>query len=640
MGAVYKALHLAFDELRALKVIAPEILHDQTFERRFRYEAVITRKLQHPNAVRVDDIDEAEDGRPFIVMEFIQGKSLKMLIAEEGPLPVPRVCSIIKQVASALDAAHRLGMVHRDIKPDNIALIESPEGELVKVLDFGIAKMKEARLGETSGMTLTGVGMVIGTPQYMSPEQAMGKRGDELDGRSDLYSLGVVMYEMLTADLPFEAETTLGMLLAHVQQPPRPIPTLRPELQIPEPIDSLVMRLLEKEPAQRPASAKALIEEVEAAEKGNAPSGATSAPQPTEVISREEIRAVPGAVPPVAARGKAAASSVVPAQPPPVQPQVVVPRTPEGAVIPTPEPEKQARWGIWVGIVILLVGLGGGGWYISSRHSSSVSTTLVSTTSGQQGGTSQETSSQPPAHEQNPPVAESPEGKTSAGQGIQSETAGSASETPTSKPAEPPVLMIEAIPGDAHVYIDDEPAGTTSPEGRLKIITLSPGAHRVRLAHRSFQDHEERVQLISGETTRVTTNLVAAATTPVQTPAEPAATVTNPTATVSNAPGYLGVRPVEHQPVGSLGVVISSVAPGGPADRAGLKPNDAIVSIGGRELKTSQDLQAAIASRKAGETVEVIWSNGSSVTTKSIQLSARPAGAPSQGSQPSGKMGH
>jgi predicted metalloprotease with PDZ domain len=200
--------------------------------------------------------------------------------------------------------------------------------------------------------------------------------------------------------------------------------------------------------------------------------------------------------------------------------------------------------------------------------------------------------------------------------------------------------MIEAIPGDAHVYIDDEPAGTTSPEGRLKIITLSPGAHRVRLAHRSFQDHEERVQLISGETTRVTTNLVAAATTPVQTPAEPAATVTNPTATVSNAPGYLGVRPVEHQPVGSLGVVISSVAPGGPADRAGLKPNDAIVSIGGRELKTSQDLQAAIASRKAGETVEVIWSNGSSVTTKSIQLSARPAGAPSQGSQPSGKMGH
>ncbi|MFZ0961553.1 MAG: serine/threonine-protein kinase [Terriglobia bacterium] len=178
MGSVYKALHLAFDELRALKVIAPELLTDDLFVKRFKHEAVITRRLQHPNAVRVDDIDEAEDGRPFIVMEFIEGKSLKKLIREEGPLPVPRVCSIVKQSAAALDAAHRLGMVHRDIKPDNIALVDAPDGEMVKVLDFGIAKMKEARMGEAAGLTLTGAGVVIGTPQYMSPEQAMGKRGD------------------------------------------------------------------------------------------------------------------------------------------------------------------------------------------------------------------------------------------------------------------------------------------------------------------------------------------------------------------------------------------------------------------------------------------------------------------------------
>jgi serine/threonine-protein kinase len=638
MGAVYKALHLAFDELRALKVIVPEILHDQLFVRRFRQEAVITRKLQHPNAVRVDDIDEAEDGRPFIVMEFIQGKSLKKLIEEEGPLRVPRVCSIIKQVASALDAAHRLGMVHRDIKPDNIALIESPEGELVKVLDFGIAKMKEARLGEASGMTLTGMGMVIGTPQYISPEQAMGKRGDELDGRSDLYSLGVVMYEMLTADLPFKAETTMGMLLAHVQQPPRPILTLRPELQIPEPIVRLAMRLLEKDPAQRPPSAKALIEEVEAAEKGNAPSGARWAKQPTEVTSREEIRAAPEAVPPVPAKGEADASSLVPAPPPLVQPQVVTPRTPVPVVLTAPQPEKQSRWGIWVGIAILLVGLGGGGWYILSRRSSSLSTTPVSTTSGQGGGTSQQASSQPPAIEQNPPLPESPQGKTSGGQGIQSEAARTASETPASnvniaptgtaasavakppappKSSGPPILLIEATPGDARVYIDDETVGTTSPEGRLKITTLSPGAHRVRLAHRSFQDHEETVRLTSGETTLVASNLQA-----------PAATVTNPTATVSVALGYLGVRAVEHQPAGSRGVVILDTAPGGPADRAGLKPSDTILSIGGHRIRTPQDLQAAMASHKAGETVEVIWSSGNSVVTKSIRLTARVAGPP------------
>ncbi len=638
MGAVYKALHLAFDELRALKVIAPGILHDQLFVRRFRQEAVITRKLQHPNAVRVDDIDEAEDGRPFIVMEFIQGKSLKKVIEEEGPLRVPRVCSIIKQVASALDAAHRLGMVHRDIKPDNIALIERPEGELVKVLDFGIAKMKEAGLGEASGMTLTGTGMVIGTPQYISPEQAMGKRGDELDGRSDLYSLGVVMYEMLTADLPFKAETTMAMLLAHLQQSPRPIPTLRPELQIPEPIVCLAMRLLEKDPAQRPSSAKALIEEVEAAEKGNAPSGARGAVQRTEVISREEIRAAPEAVPPVPAKGEAAASSLVPAPPPPVQPQVVTPGPPAPVVLPAPQPEKQSRWGIWVGIAILLVGLGGGGWYFLSRRSSSLSTTPVSTTSGQGGGTSQQASSQPPAPEQTPPVPESAEGRTSAGQGIQPEAARTASETSTSsvniappgtaasavakppaplKSSGPPILLIEATPGDARVYIDDETVGTTSPEGRLKITTLSPGAHRVRLAHRSFQDHEETVRLISGETTLVASNLQA-----------PAATVTNPPATVSVALGYLGVRPVEHQPAGSRGVVILNTAPGGPADRAGLKPNDTILSIGGQRIRTPQDLQAAMAGYQAGETVEVTWSSGNSVVTRSIRLSARVAGPP------------
>jgi hypothetical protein len=209
-------------------------------------------------------------------------------------------------------------------------------------------------------------------------------------------------------------------------------------------------------------------------------------------------------------------------------------------------------------------------------------------------------------------------------------SAGKAKSPAPPKPAGPPVLLIEATPGDAHVYIDDEPVGTTSPEGRLKISTLSPGAHRVRLASRSFQDHEETVQLTSGETTLVATNLQAAATTPVQAPAEPAATVTNPTATVSGAAGYLGVRAVEQQPAGSRGVVILDAAPGGPAARAGLKANDAILSIGSRGIRTPKDLQAAMASHKAGETVEVTWSSGSNVVTKSIQLSARPAGPPGQ----------
>ncbi|MGH9455409.1 MAG: serine/threonine protein kinase, partial [Terriglobia bacterium] len=263
MGAVYKAFHVMFDELRALKVMNPEILGDELFIKRFKQEAVIARKLDHPNAVRVDDIDEAEDGRPYIVMEYIEGDSLKKLIQEHGPLPVGRTCSIIKQVSAALDAAHRLGMVHRDIKPANIVLIQTPEGEVAKVLDFGIAKFREAQA--TEGLTLTGTGILIGTPQYMSPEQACGKKSDEIDGRSDLYSLGVVMYQMLTGELPFKADTTMELLLAHINTPPRPLLEARPDLRVPAAVVAVVMKCLEKKPEARPRDGAALIEELDLA---------------------------------------------------------------------------------------------------------------------------------------------------------------------------------------------------------------------------------------------------------------------------------------------------------------------------------------------------------------------------------------
>jgi serine/threonine-protein kinase len=367
MGAVYKALHLAFDELRALKVISPELLSDELFVKRFKHEAVITRKLQHPNAVRVDDIDEAEDGRPFIVMEFIEGQSLKKLIQEAGPLPMPRVCDIIRQVARALEAAHRLGMIHRDIKPENIALIQTPEGEQAKVLDFGIAKVKEARLGsESSGMTMTGTGVVIGTPQYMSPEQAMGKRGDELDGRSDLYSLGVVMYQMLTGDLPFKADTTMEMLLAHVQKPPAPIRELHPELPIPEGIARLVMRLLEKDPKLRPASAKALIEEIDRAQQETAPLGATRVLRPTTVVLPEEVRAAQAAAAP-----PSSGAAGVAAKPEPAKPRVVIERgrAPQPPAVIAPPAGKSSQWGLLAGIAVLVIVIGGGGWYFLHRPS-------------------------------------------------------------------------------------------------------------------------------------------------------------------------------------------------------------------------------------------------------------------------------
>jgi eukaryotic-like serine/threonine-protein kinase len=269
MGAVYKALHMHFQEMRALKVISTKLASDKTFVKRFEQEAILARRLQHPNAVRVDDIDETEDGQPFIVMEYIEGRSLRKAIAAEGPMPPRRVSSIIRQVASALDAAHRLRIVHRDIKPENIVLIHAQTHDLAKVLDFGIAKLKEG-LGGTTATSVTDTGMVVGTPPYMSPEQAMAAPGNELDGRSDIYSLGVVMYQMLTDDLPIKGDTPLQIVLGHIQTPPIPIEATRAGAKVPKQLADLVMQCLEKDPNDRPLDGQAIIVELEKWELENA----------------------------------------------------------------------------------------------------------------------------------------------------------------------------------------------------------------------------------------------------------------------------------------------------------------------------------------------------------------------------------
>ena len=245
---------------------------------------------------------------------------------------------------------------------------------MVKVLDFGIAKAERGAHGlRAPTLTLTGAGVVIGTPQYMSPEQAMGKRGDELDGRADLYSLGVVMYQMLTADLPFKADTTMEMLLAHMQKPPAPIEVLHPELQVPEDVAALTLRLLEKNRDMRPASARALIQEIEKLEKDMLSPGTTKVVPTDDLIRARERQNLEA--------GRRVGVGPAP-QPPGPQPQphrpVEPPRPAPAVVIPqppvTPPPvhpkHRESRWGMWVAMIVLFVGIGGGGLYIATRPAS------------------------------------------------------------------------------------------------------------------------------------------------------------------------------------------------------------------------------------------------------------------------------
>ncbi len=263
MATVYEAQHVHFNEICALKVINPSMVHDEPLVERFMREAVLTRRLRHPNAVRVDDIDRAEDGSPFMVMEFLQGQTLYEVLHYEGPLPYNRVCVIAGQIASALHAAHDIGIIHRDIKPANITILKTAEGaDVAKVLDFGIAKLKEARIDHAfeNDFTLTMAGMVVGTPAYVSPEQAVGKRGSELDARSDVYSFAVLVYQMLTNKLPVNADTEEQFVMAHARVEPDNINLHLNDL--PPPVADLIMRCLSKDPNDRPWDPRELTNEM------------------------------------------------------------------------------------------------------------------------------------------------------------------------------------------------------------------------------------------------------------------------------------------------------------------------------------------------------------------------------------------
>jgi serine/threonine-protein kinase len=256
MGKVYKATHIHMDNTVAVKILHPHLASDQTALERFRREARAAAYIRHPNAVAVSDFGVTKDtGIAYLVMEFIEGIELRAKIKEKQQLDYEEAFLIVQETCAALQAAHSKGIIHRDLKPDNIWLFRNDEGvEHVKVLDFGIAKLK------ANTRNLTQAGMIVGTPFYMSPEQCTG---EELDARSDIYSLGVIIYEMLTGQVPFKASTPIGVAFKHAHESPKPLREFRPD--IPVPIENVIMRALRKERGERHSTAMELSLEFEAA---------------------------------------------------------------------------------------------------------------------------------------------------------------------------------------------------------------------------------------------------------------------------------------------------------------------------------------------------------------------------------------
>ena len=260
MAEVFLAHDEVLDRDVALKILRSQYAGDEEFYERFRREATSAAGLSHPNIVQVYDRGDAEDGTCYIAMEYVSGGTLKERLDERGPMEPQRALAVAGQVAEALGAAHERGVIHRDIKPQNILVTDM--GHL-KVTDFGIARA-------ASAATISATNAVFGTAGYLSPEQALGEPATP---RSDLYSLGIVLYELLTGVVPYRADNPVAVCMKHVTEPLTPPRRVDPT--IPEAVDALVVKMLAKDPADRPASASEVLNDIEGVRRGAPPPAPT-----------------------------------------------------------------------------------------------------------------------------------------------------------------------------------------------------------------------------------------------------------------------------------------------------------------------------------------------------------------------------
>ncbi len=260
MGAVFRAEQISLRRTVAVKLLRPDILGNQMLLRRFNSEAEAVAKLSHPNTVNIYDFGQDTDGTLFIAMEYIEGRSLRTVVQHEAPLGPRRALAIAGQVAASLADAHAHAIVHRDLKPDNVMLQDrGRERDIARVLDFGIAKLRDDT--RATQVAMTQQGDMLGTPQYMAPEQI---RAEAIDGRTDIYALGCLIYEMVTARLPHEAPTVMALLSKHLLEQPVPPSQRRPELGLPIELDRLIQGAMAKDPGARPPTMEAFGEQIAA----------------------------------------------------------------------------------------------------------------------------------------------------------------------------------------------------------------------------------------------------------------------------------------------------------------------------------------------------------------------------------------
>lgn len=370
MGAVYRARDDLLDRKVALKVMHRSVAVDPSFVSRFHREARAASRLDHPNSMHVIEFGEEPDGLLYIAMEYLEGRELYKVILEDWPLSEARIADIMMKALAAIAVAHDMGVIHRDLKPENIMILNRKDDEgqdIVKVCDFGIAKITEKDESapdappKTAGAKLSTAGLVVGTPEYMSPEQA---RGEKLDARSDLYSMGIILYQLLTGRTPFLADTPLAVVLKHINDAPEPPSTIYPGVH--KGLEAVCMRSLAKAKEERFQTARDMRAAIKAAIEGRPmpvdAHGATHA----ATGSRGHTSNAPG---PHAAAASQQSDSTRPAR--------AANLTPLGTAQEASEERSRSRVPMLLGIAVVALAVGAGAFvYIQNDQAATVEPTI------------------------------------------------------------------------------------------------------------------------------------------------------------------------------------------------------------------------------------------------------------------------